>query len=214
MSKRPTKKRKKKRLPDVLSRHELAALIGAPSRTSVVGARNRAVLALMGRLGLRVTEVCQLDVRDVRLTADDPYIRVIGKGNKERRAYLGDGVISLLKEWLKVRPSGSRPLFPVILGGRRAWGGVAKPGRAISRRAVADMVRYFALKAGIDRPIHPHTLRHTAATLALRSGENLRQVQEMLGHADLSTTEVYTHVSNVELAKMARRLDPLSDKVD
>ena len=204
-----TKKRKKIRLPDVLSIKELDALLNAPSRGSVQGIRARCIMSLMGKCGLRVSEVCNLQTTDIRLSADDPFVRVIGKGDKERRGFLGGGLVDLLKEWKKVRPSAGRGLaiFPVMKPGRRGLG-VSKPGRAITRQTVGRMVKAFAHKAGIDRPIHPHTLRHTAATLALQSGENLRKIQKMLGHAGIGTTEVYTHITDGELAGLARRMDP------
>ena len=204
-----TKKRKKIRLPDVLSQKELDALLNAPSRKSAQGIRARCILALMGKCGLRVSEVCNLQTTDIRLGADDPYVRVIGKGNKERRGFLGGGLVDLLAAWIKVRPKPGRgrALFPVMKPGRRGLG-ISKPGRAITRQTVGRMVKGFAEKAQIDRPIHPHTLRHTAATLALRSGANLRKVQKMLGHAGIGTTEVYVHVTDDELAGMARRMDP------
>lgn len=204
-----TKKRKKIRLPDVLSAKELDALLNAPSRRSAQGIRARCILSLMGKTGLRVSEVCGLETTDIRLKADDPYVRVIGKGNKERRAFLGGGLVDLLAAWVKLRPNAGRgrALFPVLKPGRRGLG-ISKPGRAITRQTVGRMVKGFAKKAGIDRPIHPHTLRHTAATLALRSGENLRKVQKMLGHAGIGTTEIYVHVTDGELAGMARRMDP------
>jgi len=203
------KKRKKIRLPDVLSKKELDALLNAPSRTSAQGIRARCILGLMGKCGLRVSEVCGLETGDIRLGADDPYVRVIGKGNKERRAFIGGGLVGLLAEWKKIRPKGGRgrALFPVLKPGRRGLG-ISKPGRRITRQTIGIMVKGFAEKARIDRPIHPHTLRHTAATLALRSGENLIKVQKMLGHAGIGTTEVYLHVTDAELSALARRMDP------
>lgn len=207
--KKASKKRKKVRLPDALSGKELTALLDAPSRRSILGIRARCVLALMGKCGLRVSEVCGLETTDVRLDADAPFVRVIGKGDKERRAFLGGGMVALLKQWIEIRPKGGRgrALFPVVRGGRRGLG-IAKPGRAISRRSVGHMVKGFAVKAGIKRKVKPHMLRHTAATLALRSGEDLRKIQKMMGHKDISTIQIYTHIQDDELANMADRLDP------
>ncbi len=212
-SKQASKKRKRVRLPDALSSKELAALLNAPSRRSVLGIRARCVLALMGKCGLRVSEVCDLTTTDVRLDADAPFVRVIGKGDKERRAFLGGGLVDLLKHWIQVRPKRGRgrALFPVVKSGKRGLG-IAKPGRAMSRRTVGYMVKQFARKAGIEREIHPHTLRHTAATLALRSGENIRKIQKMMGHKDISTIQIYTHIQDDELADMADRLDPGKSK--
>lgn len=202
------KRPKKVRLPDVIGSDERERLLSAPPAASMMGVRARAILGLMARNGLRVSEVCGLVLTDLRLSVDDPYVRVIGKGDKERRAFVGPGTISVLQEWLKMRPKvPGRALFPVLRSGRRGKG-VSKVGRPISRQTIYAMVRRYAAKAGIERSIHPHTLRHTAATLALRSGENLRRVQEMLGHAHVSQTQVYTHLAGGELADMAKRLDP------
>ncbi len=204
-----SKKRKKIRLPEALSTKELEAIMAAPSKRSILGIRARCVLGLMGKCGLRVSEVCDLLTTSIRLDADIPYIRVIGKGDKERRAFLGGGMVDLLRHWIQVRPirGRGRALFPVIKSGKRGLG-IAKPGRKMSRRSVGYMVKRYAHKAEIDRDIHPHTLRHTAATLALRSGENLRKIQKMMGHNDISTVQIYTHIHDDELAEMADRLDP------
>ena len=213
MKPRATKKRKRVRLPDALSTKELAALLDAPSRRSILGIRARCILGLMGKCGLRVSEVCDLETTSVRLDADSPAVRVIGKGDKERRVFLGGGMIDRLGHWLRIRPKTGRgrALFPVVKAGKRGLG-ISKPGRAISRRSVGYMVDKYARKAGIDRDIHPHILRHTAATLALRSGENLRKIQKMMGHKDISTIQVYTHIQDDELADMAERLDPGKSK--
>ena len=197
----------KKRLPKTLSQRELDALFDAPSRRSILGMRARCVLRLMGIYGLRVSEVCNLRLADLRLAEERPYVRVIGKGDKERRIFLGGGIVDLLVLWLEWRPGKTHNLFPVIKAGIRTFG-EAEPGRAISTNSVRNMVKGFAEKAGIDRHVTPHMLRHTAATIALRKGENLRDIQEMLGHADLSTTQIYTKVSGKNLSEMAERLDP------
>jgi len=202
------RKLKRIRLLDVIGTNEREALLNAPSPTSMLGIRARAILGLMARNGLRVSEVCALTTTDLRLDVDDPYVRVIGKGDKERRAFVGPGMKEALRDWLRMRPKNIRgkALFPVVRSGRRGQG-VSKVGRAISRQTVGAMVKHFAAKAGI-RSIHPHTLRHTFATLALRDGENLRRVQEALGHAHVSQTQIYTHLAGGELADMAQRLDP------
>jgi len=200
-------KRKKKRLPKILSAAELELLLNTPSAISVLGVRTRCVFALMGRCGLRVSEACNLKTTDVHLEADDPYIRVIGKGDQERRAYLGRSVVNLLEHWREIRPTGTTALFPVI---QKKTGilGTSHPGRAITRYAVYQSVRHYAKKAGIKERVHPHMLRHTAATQALKRGEDIRNIQVMLGHVDISSTQIYTHVTNDEQAAMARRLDP------
>lgn len=195
----------RKRLPDVLDENELDALLDAPSRLSVLGLRARAVLALMGRCGMRVGEVVALRPKDLHPKAGPPWLRCIGKGDRERRVWLSPSVCALLQLWLSKRPR-SRWLFPVVQGGQRTFG-KARPGNHISTRAVYNTVQHFAQKAGIERPVHPHTLRHTFATLALRQGENTATVQRALGHARLATTEVYTHIIGGDVAKMMARLD-------
>jgi len=212
MEKKKAKKRKPQRLPDVLEERELETLLEAPSRKSIMGLRARSILALMGRYGLRVSEVCNLQMADLNLDAEDPYIRVIGKGDKERRAWIGNGTLNLLTFWLEKRPKGGRALFPVVQHGKRFFG-EAQPGRAVSPRWVCNMVDHFAKKAGIEKHVHPHTLRHTCATIAIRKGEGIPAVRDMLGHANVSTTSIYTHTAGRDLSAMARRLDPgKSDK--
>jgi site-specific recombinase XerD len=210
-TKRTSKKRKRERIPESLETKELAAILDAPSERSVSGIRARCILGLMGKCGLRVSEVTELLTTSVRLDADIPFVKVIGKGDKERRAFLGGGMVDLLRHWIKIRPTAGRgrALFPVIRSGRRGLG-VAKPGRKMSPRSVRYMVKRYARDAGIERwaDIHPHTLRHTAATLALKAGENLRKIQKMLGHANIATVQIYTHIHDAELAEMADRLDP------
>lgn len=206
---RSTGGRKKKLLPKVLSEKDLDALLAAPSRRSIMGVRDRCIMSLLGKLGLRVSEACSLNLNSVHLDADDPHIRVMGKGSKERRVWLGRGMIDLIEHWLELHPRKGKALFPVVQrsGGKRTWG-ETKQGRGISRRSVGNMVKHFAKKAGIRRHVHPHMLRHTFATVALRKGIDLRKLQKMLGHADISTTEIYTHVTGGEMAEAARRLDP------
>ena len=203
-------KHKRKRLPAVLTEEELDALLDAPSSKSVLGVRNKMILALMGKCGLRVSEVCNLKTSDVKLTTKDPHIRVIGKGDKERIAWLGNGTRDLLALWLTMRPKKTRALFPVVQSGARTYG-QAKPGNPVKTGSVRNMVSHFAKKV-LGRHVNPHRLRHTAATLALQKGENLRNLQEFLGHANLNTTQIYLSVSGKELSAMARRLDPGQEK--
>ena len=201
------RKRTKKRLPKTISSTELDALLAAPSCRSYMGLRSRAVMSLMGRCGLRVSEACKLKVSDLRMD-DDPYARIIGKGDKERNAFFGPVMARLIEDYLEKRPQNIGPyLFPVIHNGPRGFGGVAKRGKALSRNSVGATVKRFAKKAGIRRHVHPHMLRHTFATQALRKKTPLRTIQEMLGHSDISTTAIYLQVAGSDMAEAAKKLE-------
>ncbi len=216
-------RRKPKRLPKPLPEHDFISLLLAPSRTSILGTRARAIIALLGLEGLRVGEVCGsaggkrhglpgLKMDDMYMDADPPYLRVIGKSSKERRIWLDKETISILDDWLENRPSriGSY-LFPVIHKGKKGFGGMAKAGKRMSTNSVRAMIKGFAAKARIKRHVTPHMLRHSFAIRALANGVNLKALQEMMGHADLSTTAIYLQIFAkdviAEKRKMTRKRD-------
>lgn len=196
--------------PKTLDREERRDLLDAPSNTTTTGIRARAILALMAINGLRISEVCKLKVRDLRLGSNHPYLRVIeGKGKKDRRAWLSPKTAELLDYWLEMRPKGTQNLWPALRPSPSAFGGKkdTKKGQPIGARTVYGMVRRYAEKAGISWQIHPHTLRHTTATLALDAGMTVREVQEMMGHADGATTLGYTHVTGRQMSDAMRKLE-------
>ena len=177
-----------RRLPRVLSESEASALIQADLST-----RDRAVILLMLLAGLRLTEVSRLCRQDIDLSGQS--VRVRGKGDKERIIPLHIDIIDALKIWLKSQPR--LPAIPLFPGYK---------GRGLQRRAIESLVAKAGEKAGLSKRVTPHMLRHTFATRLLRSGANLRQVQELLGHASVATTQIYTHVTSAELAEVIQKL--------
>lgn len=183
--------RKARKLPVVLSRQEVKALIEAAKPK-----RNRLVVQFLYSTGARVSECVKLKVDELNLKERTANIRG-GKGNKDR-------VIILSKEWIKY--------IKKYLGGKRAKSEFVfskKNGRPISTDTVQRIIRRAAEKAGIQKHITPHTLRHSYATHLLEAGENIRKIQELLGHSNLNTTQIYTQVSIQELKKVESPLDKL-----
>ncbi|MCU0560243.1 MAG: site-specific tyrosine recombinase XerD [Desulfobacterales bacterium] len=187
-------------LPDVLSVEEVRRLLNAPASSRPQGVRDAAMLELLYAAGLRVSELVGLRLQDVHLDAG--FVRVMGKGAKQRMVpigryarekllfYLAHGREALLKN----RPS------PFVF--------VARAGRPITRQGFWKLLRRYAGAAGLAKAITPHTLRHSFATHLLEGGADLRAVQEMLGHADVATTQIYTHVANERLREIHRRFHP------
>jgi len=185
------------RLPRLASRDELAALLDAPlDRTDAVSDRDRAVCELLYAAGLRVSELCGLDVDDVDLSAR--LVTVTGKGDKQRRVPIHDACAAAVTAWL----SGPRAALAAAQSPTAALF-YNRRGRRLGPR---DVRRLLAARAG--SPLHPHALRHTYATHLLEGGADLRVVQELLGHANLTTTQVYTHVSKERLQRVHRRTHP------
>jgi integrase/recombinase XerD len=187
-------------LPDVLSAAEMELLLGAPSPDESLGWRDRALLELGYGAGLRVTELCTLGVADLLLS--DGLVRVFGKGGKERLVPIGRKVIGSVSVYLnQSRPQLDRGKSEgrVLLNAR---------GGPLSRVGAWGIIRRVAVKAGIRKRVSPHTLRHSFATHLLEGGADLRAVQEMLGHADLSTTQIYTHVDRDYLRSVHKQFHP------
>lgn len=189
-----------RKLPKTLSSEEVEALMAAPNLAAPTGLRNRCMLALMHRSGLRVSEVCGLHLRDVRWREGQIHLRPeIAKGKREGFAYLDPQTEELLRRWKEVRrryAAGKPHLFTTLQGG------------PVSRFYCWQMMRRYARRAGLDEHrVHPHVLRHTYATELLREGFNVREVQQLLRHADIRTTVLYTHVIDVELQAKIRARD-------
>ena len=187
-------------LPDTLSVREVEALLAAPGIEDPLAWRDRALLELAYGAGMRVSELCGLGLTDLLLT--EGLVRVFGKGAKERLVPLGRSTIGAVSVYLhQLRPSldrghgGGR----VILNAR---------GEPLSRVGAWGIVKRAAERAGIRKRVTPHTLRHSFATHLLEGGADLRAVQEMLGHADLSTTQIYTHVDREYLRSVHRQFHP------
>ena len=181
-----------RKLPDVLTREEVESLLNAPSMATPYGLRDRAILELFYSSGLRVSELCGILIQSINL--DDGYVRVFGKGSKERIAPIGSAAIKAVRDYL----SGGRPQLVKDKTGSELF--LSQQGRAISRKMVWVMIKDYARRAGIKKPIKPHLLRHSFATHLLDGGADLRAIQEMLGHADISTTQIYTSVQSARLA--------------
>ena len=189
-------------LPDVLSREEITAIIEAPDMTSRLGRRDRAMLELLYASGLRVTELISLGMRHV--DAQRGVLRVVGKGNKERFVPVHNKALSLLMDYIQ----NTRPAFAP----KQEAVFVNRSGTALSRQAVFKLIRRYALEAMVYKPLSPHTFRHSFATHLLEGGADLRSLQMLLGHADLSATELYTHVQAERLRSVHRAFHPRSRK--
>jgi len=183
-------------LPSVLSLSEVEALLAIPDTETFLGARDRAILEVLYGCGLRVSEVCALKIGDV----DDTSVRVFGKGRKERISPVGREAIKAIDHYLLHFRDG------VSLEGDVLF--VTCQGRPISRQSVWRCVKLYGKKAGIDKAISPHTLRHTYATHLLERGVELRVIQELLGHASIGSTDRYTQVSMLSLHQAFQRTHP------
>ncbi|MBC7218372.1 MAG: site-specific tyrosine recombinase XerD [Candidatus Caldatribacterium sp.] len=190
-----------RRLPEVLTVAEVEALISACDTRTPYGIRDRAILELMYSSGLRVSEVVLLEFQHLDL--EEQMLRLWGKGFKERIVPFGERAKEALLAYLK----GARRF---LLKGRRSkYIFISGPtGKPLSRQSVWNMVKRYALQAGITKHITPHTLRHTFATHLLEGGAELRVVQEFLGHSDIATTQVYTHVNRKFLRESYERAFP------
>ena len=190
------------RLPRALGAGPVAALLAQPAEQAPRGLRDRALLELLYACGLRVSEAVALRGAQVNLEAG--FVTVMGKGGKERVVPIGRAARAALEAYLtgeRPRLLRGRPSPFVFLGTR---------GRPLTRQAVWKLVRRCALAAGVGERVSPHTLRHTFATHLLDGGADLRIVQTLLGHADISTTQIYTHVSPTRLREVHRRHHPRS----
>ena len=196
---RPKRGRK---VPKVLSTQEAEALVHAPDESDV-GLRDRALLELMYAAGLRVSEVTSLRLADLRLASRSCTVQ--GKGRRERLALFGEPAARALERYLaEVRPRWVRGRdVPEVF--------VSARGRRITRQAVWYRIRDYGRALGIGHKLTPHVLRHSFATHLLEGGADLRIVQEMLGHADIGTTEIYTHVSRSRLHDLVNRRHPRGD---
>ncbi|MGD8605904.1 MAG: site-specific tyrosine recombinase XerD [Myxococcales bacterium] len=188
-----------RKLPDVLTRDEVVRLLQAPVGSKPNRVRDRAMLHTMYAAGLRVSELVGLDLGDVNL--EDGFVIVLGKGNKRRLVPIGAHARAALSDYLsEVRPkwalAASRACF------------VTARGKPMTRQGFWKIVKKYARAVDITKPISPHKLRHSFATHLLVGGADLRSVQTMLGHADLATTQIYTHVTRDHLRKMHERFHP------
>ena len=186
-------------LPSSLSPTQVEALLAAPDVTNALGLRDRTMLEVLYASGLRITELVTLELANVNQRQG--VVRVIGKGNKERLVPTGENALDWLSRYLRdarlsLLPAGGSVLFPSRLG------------RVMTRQTFWHAIKKYALQAGIQKNISPHTLRHAFATHLVDNGADLRAVQMMLGHSDLSTTQIYTHVAQQRLKELVQEHHP------
>lgn len=188
------------KLPVFLSIKEVEKLLDAPDQKTIFGMRDRAMLELLYSCGLRVTELVSLEYHHINI--NDEYIRILGKGNKERLLPMGDLAIEYLSQYEKE----ARPFL--IKKGQTDGYFLSNRGSNMSRQNFFYMIKSYAQKAGIDKSLSPHSLRHAFATHLVQQGADLRSVQLMLGHSDISTTQIYTHIQNVQLKSQHSKHHP------
>ena len=188
------------KLPDVLSAQEMKILIDTPDVSRPIGKRDMAMIELMYAAGLRVSELINLKLQDINLEAC--FVRVFGKGSKERIVPIGIYAQKKINTYLQL----ARPIL--LKGHLSEFIFVARAGRPMTRQGFWKLLRGYGLKANIHKIITPHTIRHSFASHLLEGGADLRVVQVMLGHVDISTTQIYTHVAREHLVKMHKKYHP------
>lgn len=189
-----------KNVPDTLSLNEVEAIIRQPDARNHQGVRDRALLETLYATGMRVSESTNLKTNNVNL--DIGFLRCIGKGNKERVIPLGKKAILAINKYLE----SSRPYF--LKNRTSEYLFINRSGTKISRQSIWKLIKQYAQEAKIKRPIKVHTLRHSFATHLLERGADLRSVQEMLGHSNISTTQIYTHIDKNRLKTIHREFHP------
>jgi len=188
------------KLPDTLTVSEVTSLLEAPDTATPRGMRDAAMIELLYAAGLRVSELIHLEVNDINLEAG--FVRVLGKGSKERVVPMGQYAMDKLDIYL----TSARPLLLKLYASRTLF--VARAGKPMTRQGFWKLLNKYTLLAGLKGNISPHTLRHSFATHLLEGGADLRVVQVMLGHADISTTQIYTHITGDHLRTMHRTYHP------
>jgi len=189
-----------KKVPDTLSLNEVEALISQPDVRDHQGVRDKAILETLYATGMRVSESCDLKTNNVNL--DIGFLRCIGKGNKERIIPLGKKAIHSINRYLE----SSRPYFLKQKTSEYLF--ISRSGSKISRQSIWKLIKRYAKEAKIKKPIKVHTLRHSFATHLLERGADLRSVQEMLGHSNISTTQIYTHIDKERLKTIHKMFHP------
>ena len=187
-------------LPDTLSESEVEALLDAPDEEDTLGVRDRAMLELLYACGLRVSELVSMTSDQASLTQG--VVRLVGKGNKERLVPMGEEAV----DWLQYYLDESRPELAAGSSAKQLF--ITRRGKGMTRQAFWYRIRHYAVKSGINKPLSPHTLRHAFATHLLNHGADLRVVQMLLGHSDLSTTQIYTHVARERLKDLHAQHHP------
>lgn len=192
--------KKKQHLPDILSVQDVEQILMTPDTSTRLGIRNRAMLEVMYATGLRVSEIVNLKVADLHFELG--LLQTIGKGNKERIVPIGDvamqWVLTYYQDVRAVQLKGADN--PILF--------LNDHGRQLTRQGIWKIIKQIVLQAGITKDVSPHTLRHSFATHILENGADLRIVQELLGHADISTTQIYTHITNERAKQVFKKAHP------
>ncbi len=189
------------KLPKVLSIEEIDRLIAAPNVAKPQGVRDRAMLELLYATGMRVSECIELNLDDIHLTMG--FVRVFGKGGKERIIPLGGSAIEVCTNYL------NKARFQLENAKLRTEAlFINQRGKRLTRQGCWKLMKGYAEKAGIEKELTPHILRHSFATHLIENGADLRAVQEMLGHADIATTQIYTHISKTRLSEVYKQFHP------
>ena len=183
---------------DLVSPDDLSRLLAGPDTSTLRGLRDKAIIELLFSTGLRVSELCGLP-RDLDINRDEFSVR--GKGEKVRVVFVSETARKAVKEYLDKRKDMDDAIFVQILPNRRIY----PPSLRLTSRSVERIVEHYAIKAGISKKMTPHVLRHLFATDLLRNGADLRSVQMFLGHANIATTQVYTHITDAQLGKIHKK---------
>ena len=186
-----------RKLPETLTPKQIGALVDI-NENDPVACRDRAIIELLYSSGLRLAEIISLNLFDVNL--NEGMARVTGKGNKTRLIPVGKMARQALETWLAQRENLARANTQALF--------ISNQGKRISPRNVQQRLKHWSIKQGLDTPVHPHMLRHSFATHMLESSRDLRAVQELLGHADISSTQIYTHLDFQHLAKVYDNAHP------
>lgn len=193
-----------KKLPKYLNFEETEKLLNAYETESILGIRNSLILEIIYSTGIRVSELVNIKLNDISLSNNQ--IKIIGKGNKERIVYFGSKCLNLIKLYLD-------KAYNILNINKLDYLILSKTGKKINDREIRKIIDYASLISGINIKISPHVLRHTFATHMLMDGSDLRSVQELLGHENLSTTQIYTHLTNEKIRNVYLNAHPRARKV-
>ncbi len=191
---------------DLITIDELETILKAPDTSTLRGLRDKAMFEMFFSTGLRVSELCALP-RDINLKLDEMSVR--GKGEKVRVVFISDNAREAVKKWLDKRDDMDDALFVQIKEGEKL--AKSKDSMRISSRSVERIIKQYAINSGISKKVTPHVIRHSFATDLLRNGADLRSVQMLLGHANINTTQIYTHVTDTELKKIHKKFHRKSE---
>lgn len=183
-----------KKLPKFLTEEQVVQLIESPKTDKVADKRDRAILETLYSTGMRVSELVGLNIEHVDMVSN--LVKVMGKGKKERLLPIGDKAVEAIKDYLESRPSSQRAVF------------LNKSGTRLSTRSVCNIFNKHILKTSVQLNVSPHMMRHSFATHLLNHGADLRSVQELLGHVNLSTTQIYTHISTEKIKSVYDKAHP------